>query len=208
MIKNIILDVGEVLLEYRWMDMLMDYGLSHSEAKRIGEELFHKPIWADGLDGGLLTIESAIEKYTFLHPDDIEVIGWFLQNGELMAVRRPEVWEKLAVFKKKGYNIYILSNYSEELFAKHTKDAGFLNIIDGGIISYQVHLLKPDIRIYKALLKKYNLKAEECMFFDDKEENVNGARRAGMNAVWVTSRAMLNMTLDEMLEKCYNKNKK
>ena len=50
MIKNLIFDVGEVLLEYRWTDMLMDYGLSHAEAKRIGEELFHKPIWADGLE--------------------------------------------------------------------------------------------------------------------------------------------------------------
>lgn len=172
----------------------------HAEAKRIGEELFHKPIWADGLDGGLVTIENAIEKYKFLHPNDIDVISWFLRNGELMAVRRPEVWEKLAMLKKKGYMIYILSNYSEELFAKHTKDAGFLDIIDGGIVSYQVHLLKPDIRIYKALLKKYSLKAEECMFFDDKEENVNGACRAGMKAVRVTSREMLNRMLDEMLE--------
>lgn len=200
MIKNLIFDVGEVLLEYRWTDMLMDYGLSHEEAKRIGEELFHKPIWTAGLDGGLLTIEKAIEKYAVLHPDDIDVISWFLRHGEFMMVRRPEVWEKLALLKKKGYRIYILSNYSEELFSKHTKDAGFLNILDGGIISYQIHLLKPNARIYKALLEKYSLKAEECMFFDDKEENVNGAGRVGMKAVQVTSREMLNIMLDEMLE--------
>ena len=200
MIKNLIFDVGEVLLEYRWTDMLMDYGLSHAEAKRIGEELFHKPIWTAGLDGGLLTIEKAIEKYAVLHPDDIDVISWFLRHGEFMMVRRPEVWEKLALLKKKGYRIYILSNYSEELFSKHTKDAGFLNILDGGIISYQIHLLKPNARIYKALLEKYSLKAEECMFFDDKEENVNGAGRVGMKAVQVTSREMLNIMLDEMLE--------
>ncbi len=200
MIKNLIFDVGEVLLEYRWMDMLMDYGLTPSEARRIGKELFHKPIWADGLDGGLLTIESAIEKYRILHPDDIDVISWFLHNGEHMAVRRPEVWDKLALLKKKGYGIYILSNYSKELFEKHTKDADFLKIIDGGIISYQIHLLKPDVRIYKALLEKYRLKAEESMFFDDKEQNVNGAVRAGMKAVKVTSREALNNMLDNILE--------
>lgn len=200
MIKNLIFDVGEVLLEYRWTDMLMDYGLSHSEAKRIGEELFHKPIWTAGLDGGLLTIEKAIEKYAVLHPDDIDVISWFLRHGEFMMVRRPEVWEKLDLLKKKGYKIYILSNYSEELFTKHTKDAEFLNILDGGIISYQIHLLKPNARIYKALLEKYSLKAEECMFFDDKEENVKGASRVGIKAVRVTSRDMLNIMLDEMME--------
>lgn len=164
MIKNLIFDVGEVLLEYRWTDMLMDYGLSYAEAKRIGEELFHKPIWADGLDGGLVTIENAIEKYKFLHPNDIDVISWFLRNGELMAVRRPEVWEKLAMLKKKGYMIYILSNYSEELFAKHTKDAGFLDIIDGGIVSYQVHLLNLIYVYIRLCLKSTVLKQRNVCF--------------------------------------------
>ncbi len=200
MIKNLIFDVGEVLLEYRWHDLLKDYGLSDSEAERIGGELFHEPIWADGLDSGLLTIESAIEKYRILYPDDIDVISRFLHNGDKMAIARPEIWKKLALLKKKGYGIYILSNYSKELFELHTKDADFLDIIDGGIVSYQVHLLKPDVRIYKALIEKYNLSAEECMFFDDKQQNVLGAIRVGMEAVRVTSRQQLNEILDDLLK--------
>ena len=42
-IKNIIFDVGDVLLSYRWKYMLMDYGLSEEEAVRIGTEMFDDP---------------------------------------------------------------------------------------------------------------------------------------------------------------------
>ena len=45
MIKNIIFDVGDVLLEYRWKDMLMDYGLSEAEAIRVGTLMFDDPLW-------------------------------------------------------------------------------------------------------------------------------------------------------------------
>ena len=47
MIQNLIFDVGNVLLEYRWFDMLtVDYGMSAEEANRIGNELFENELWA------------------------------------------------------------------------------------------------------------------------------------------------------------------
>ena len=103
--------------------------------------------------------------------------------------------------KEKGYKIYLLSNYSEELFHAHTKGAKFLDVLDGGVVSYQVHALKPDREIYEILLEKYSLKAEECLFFDDRMDNVEGAKKAGIQAIQVTSREMLNETLDKMLTK-------
>ena len=200
MIRNLIFDVGNVLLEYRWFDMLTkDYGLSVEEANRIGNEMFEPDLWGVELDGGKITLDEAILKYGEMYPQDITVIEWFLRNGELMAVKRPEIWEKIARLKEKGYKIYILSNYSKELFEKHTKDAAFLKVLDGGIVSYQVKEIKPYRRIYELLLNKYDLKAEECLFLDDRADNVEGARNLGIQAVQVTSREMLNETLDQML---------
>ena len=200
MIQNLIFDVGDVLLEYRWFEMLTkDYGLSDTEARRIGGEMFDNEIWVQGLDGGRLTLDEAIHEYEKKYPNDVEVIRWFLRNGEQMVVKRPEIWRKVAALKEKGYRIYLLSNYSDELFRIHTKGAEFLNVLDGGIVSYQVHALKPDREIYQILLGKYGLQADECLFFDDRAENVEGARTLGIQAVQVTSREMLNATLDKML---------
>ena len=136
MIRNLIFDVGDVLVEYRWFEMLTrDYGLSEAEAKRLGGEMFDNEIWVQGLDGGRLSLEEAIHQYELKYPDDVDVMGWFLRNGEQMAVKRPEVWDKVAALKEKGYKIYLLSNYSEELFHAHTKGAKFLDVLDGGVVS-------------------------------------------------------------------------
>ena len=200
MIQNLIFDVGDVLLEYRWFEMLTrDYGISEAEARRIGGEMFDNEIWVQGMDGGRLSLDEAVHEYEKKYPDDVDVIGWFLKNGEQMAIKRPEVWDKIAALKDKGYSIYILSNYSEELFRMHTKGALFLDLLDGGIVSYQVHALKPEPEIYQILLDKYGLQAEECLFFDDRADNVESARALGIRAVQVTSREMLNETLDKML---------
>ena len=200
MIQNLIFDVGNVLIEYRWFEMLTeDYGLSADEANRIGAEMFEPDLWGVDLDGGKITLDEAIMEYGRMYPEDITVIEWFLRNGELMAVKRPEIWDKIAALKEKGYKIYILSNYSKELFEKHTRDASFLKVLDGGIVSYQVKEIKPGRRIYELLLNKYDLKAEECLFFDDREDNVEAARTMGIQAIQVTSREMLNEALDKML---------
>ena len=200
MIQNLIFDVGDVLLEYRWFEMLTrDYGISEAEARRIGGEMFDNEIWVQGMDGGRLSLDEAVHEYEKKYPDDVDVIGWFLKNGEQMVIKRPEVWDKIAALKDKGYSIYILSNYSEELFRMHTKGALFLDLLDGGIVSYQVHALKPEPEIYQILLDKYGLQAEECLFFDDRADNVESARVLGIRAVQVTSREMLNETLDKML---------
>ncbi len=198
MIKNLIFDVGNVLIGYRWLDMLLDHGLDRAEAKRIGSEMFDGCIWWDQMDSGAMDIEGAILEYGKLFPEDIQVIAWFLHNGEQMAVPRPEVWEKVARLKENGFRIYILSNYSRELFEKHTRNASFLKLLDGGIVSCQVHITKPDKRIYQTLLERYGLKAEECIFFDDREENVEAARAQGIRAVQVLSREMINQTLEKI----------
>ena len=71
--------------------------------------------------------------------------------------------------------------------------------IDGKIVSYAVHLVKPDHAIYEELVRRYNLTREDCIFFDDREENVAAAIECGIRAVRVTGRAMLAEALDKLL---------
>ena len=108
-----------------------------------------------------------------------------------MPVKRERVWKKVAELKDKGYRLYVLSNYSEYLFNKHTRDVPVISLMDGMVISYEVHSIKPDHAIYRHILDKYDLKPEESIFFDDRKENVVAARELSMDAVQITSEDML-----------------
>ena len=190
--KNIIFDVGDVLLEYRWKDMLVqDYGMTEERAVQIGKSMFDDPLWS-GLDLGN-PLEETICRYEKKYPEYAKEIRWFLTHGEYMHVKRPEE------LKKAGYGIYLLSNYSEDLFTKHTKGASFLNDIDGKVVSYQIHEIKPNSKIYLYLLDKYNLKADQCLFFDDRKQNVEGAEKLRIHAIRVESQEQLLGELEKLL---------
>ena len=197
MIKNIIFDVGDVLLEYRWKAMMMDYGLTEKEAIDLGEKIFNNQLWKI-MDLATKTESEVIAEYKKQYPKEADVIEWFITHGEFMQVARQDVWEGVHTLKEKGYGIYLLSNYSENLFNKHTKGASFKNDIDGMVVSYQIHIAKPDERIYYYILDKYNLKAEECIFYDDRAENTEAAIKVGIKAVTITSKQQLMELMDEM----------
>lgn len=190
--KNIVFDVGDVLISYRWQEMLMDYGLSQDEATRVGTMLFEdKDLLWSRFDKGEFTEEQLIERYCEKYPKDKDAIRFFIHHGEYMHVPRPKVWEQVHRLKEKGYGIYILSNYSEVLFKKHTRYADFLDDVDGMLVSYMVKLAKPDVKIYEELFERFHIKPEECLFFDDRKENVEAAKNLRMDSIQVLSKEQL-----------------
>ena len=196
MIKNLIFDVGGVLFDYRWKEMFMDYGLDEDNAIRVGTQMFNDPdrTW-DNFDLGIKSDEEIADIFCKKYPGDEDVIRWFIRHGEYMQVPRPKVWKKVHELKQKGYKIYILSNYPESLFKKHTEYADFMDDIDGLMVSYMIHKAKPAEDIYKALCDKYGLDRSESIFFDDRSENVEGAVKFGMKSVKILSEQVL---LDEL----------
>ncbi len=200
MIKNLIFDVGGVLLDYRWKEMLMDYGLDEKNAIRVGTQMFNDPdrTW-DVFDLGTRSDSEIADIFCKKYPDDEEAIRWFIRHGEYMHVPRPKVWKKVHELKEKGYKIYILSNYPKTLFKKHTEYADFMDDIDGLMVSYMIHEAKPDEKIYKALCDKYDLDKSESIFFDDRAENVAGAVEFGIKAVRILSEQVLLDELDRLL---------
>ena len=187
-IRVLVFDMGGVLIHYRWKEMLCDYGLPMEEAVRVGQEIFNNPrnIWHE-YDMATMSTDEVIAAYEEMFPEDAEVITWFIRHGEYMHVPRPKVWALVHRLKEAGWPMYLLSNYPEELFHKHTEYADVMQDLDGMVVSYTDHLSKPEPAIYESLLNKYNLTASECIFFDDRKENVEGARRCGMHGRQVLS---------------------
>ncbi|MCR4739520.1 MAG: HAD family phosphatase [Lachnospiraceae bacterium] len=195
-IRNLVFDMGNVLLSYRWKEMLeVDRGLSPERAREVARVTFKSDIWRD-YDIGDIDEAGAIKRFHEEYPDVADDVEWFINSSAEMPLPRYRTWELINELKKLGYRTYILSNYSGELYNMHTGPVEKAIDFDGRVVSYEVHLLKPDIRIYEALLGKYDLKAEECLFFDDVEANIEGARSAGMHGIVVRKEEELNALLE------------
>lgn len=188
--KNIIFDVGGVLLSYDWKGAMLKAGATDEEAENIGVVIFDDPLWKE-LDLGIRPYFEIVEDLCQAYPGGAHFIRNFLTNVENMPLDRPKVWEEIHRLKKKGYRIFILSNYSKYMFDAHTQNKPFMQDIDGLIVSYMVHINKPDSGIYQALLNRYMLEPEESIFFDDKAENVEGAKKVGIDAIEVTGEEAL-----------------
>ena len=88
--------------------------------------------------------------------------------------------------QEKGLKTFILSNIPQDCHIYFQKHYGFFDQMDGGIWSYQDHLIKPDPKIYELLLSRYALKAQECLFIDDHIENLVEAQKHGIHTIHCT----------------------
>ena len=100
--------------------------------------------------------------------------------------------------KAAGYHIYYLSNYSRKAIRDCPGAIAFLPLMDGGIFSCNVGLIKPEPAIYRLLMETYGLVPSETVFLDDRQENVDGALRVGMQAIRYESREQAEQALREM----------
>ncbi len=196
--KNIIFDVGGVLLSYRWLGIVMESEPDREKAKAFARRLFDDPLWLE-FDVELRPFDDVVEDYVRKYPEDEKHIRYALGHLERMPIPRPKVWEKVHALKQAGYRLYLLSNYSSRMFHAHTDGLPFLDDMDGHIISYEVHHLKPYKEIYEALFERYSLDPAECFFFDDRQENVDGGRKCGMEGRTIYSEEVLLGYLDRLL---------
>ena len=93
----------------------------------------------------------------------------------------------------------IVLRVPEGTVIKEAESGQVIADMSGGIISFQVKQIKPNAEIYQSLLRKYNLVADECLFFDDRADNTEGARKQGIHAITVTSRQFLVDELDKII---------
>lgn len=182
MIKNVVFDIGNVILNFDYMKVISEYTDSIEEQKFILDNIMNSPEWLGYslIDTGFITKEEAIQivQDRTNHIND-NLVRNFWNNYNNYAFVDKRVLKLIERLKNKGYKVYLLSNMNEYTFNK-VKASNLFNIVDGYVLSYLVHQVKPYISIYKTLISKYNLTVSECLFIDDNENNINTANSLGM----------------------------
>ncbi len=180
MIKNVVLDMGNVLLDFRPEYVMDQFCSSEEEKDVIRRELFEGPEWPLG-DRGDIKDKDRYDLVKVRVPEKYHealkncALHWDICMDPLEGAK--EFCEKV---KEKGYKIFVLSNASDLFYVYFPKFLP-LDFFDGVFVSSDYLMLKPDVEIYKTFLDKYGLKGEECLFIDDRQDNIEGAGKAGLN---------------------------
>lgn len=195
--KNIVFDFGGVLVDWNPHHLYDKYFGSREKSEWFLNNICLYS-WNLQMDGGKPFAEGVAELQAE-HPEWSEAIAiyhtrWIeMMNGEIEGM--VSVVKRL---KMAGYGVYGLTNWSAETFPMIRDTYPVFQEFDGIVVSGEEHLLKPDEAIYKCLLERYDLQAEESLFIDDNADNVVGARNVGMKAIRFTSAVELERELKDV----------
>ncbi len=181
MIKNVVFDMGMVLIDFAPMKVCQRFTDNAQDAAAVAEALFDSPEWVL-VDRGALTEDAllaAAQERLGTAPQKEAAAQCLLHWHDYALTPKPGMAQVLKTVKDKGYGLYLLSNTSMRFYAfKHIIPC--LALFDGFILSVEEKCGKPDREIYERLFKKYALNPEECYFIDDVQLNIDGAKSCGM----------------------------
>ena len=103
------------------------------------------------------------------------------------------------MLKKRGFKLYYLSNFPEDIFDEVYNKYDFFKYFDGGIISARVRASKPDKKIFEILLSKYSISSVDCLFIDDYFPNIKTAESIGMSVLHIQNQENLTDQIEKVL---------
>lgn len=193
MIDTIIFDIGQVLAHFRWKEYMQELGFSEETIDKLAKATVLSKWWVEN-DRGMAKEEYQAGMKAD-HPELAKEMELFFADTE-QIVEPFDYSEKLVCeLKKQGYRVYILSNYGEFLYHQACPKFTFRKHIDGELISFQVHQLKPNAEIYHTLFERFQIQPEHAVFLDDLAANIEGAKRVGLNGIQFQN---LEQALDEL----------
>lgn len=199
MIRNIVFDLGNVLLSWKPADYLKSSGYPPEKADEIAASVFGSKTWKS-LDNGDITEDEAIgliSTHSLLSRAETDSL--FKLSRQIIFPLRDNI-KVLPELKKQGFKLYYLSNFPLDFFNDIKALCSFFKYFDGGIISAEVRQSKPDPGIYRTFLDRYGLIAEECLYVDDIETNISTAAALGMQTIHLRDHGSLRLMLAEFVE--------
>lgn len=182
MIRNIIFDVGKVLVEWDCDKAFKKLGFDDAAHEAVAEATVRSADWNE-YDRSMLSDEEQLAVFIRKAPEYEKEIRLFWDHLDMPIYQYDYVKGWINGLKAQGYRVYILSNYARRTYEMTQEALSFLSDVDGEMFSFQVHQIKPEPGIYQSLLERFGLKAGECVFLDDREENLKAAEKFGIHTI-------------------------
>ena len=199
MIKNIVFDLGGVLIDWNPEYVFLKEFRGDREKMNWFFNTICTSSWNEKQDAGY-SIEKATNERVAMFPKHERLIRMYYGEWEqMLGFEHTETVEILRrLHDSKEHSIYSLTNWSNETFPVALKKFPFLSWFKGILVSGDVGLKKPDPEIYKLLLDRYGLEANTCFFIDDRTENVKAASALGFSGIVFKNHTQLSKDLKKL----------
>lgn len=181
-IDNIIFDVGQVLVRFDWKSLMDSFHFEPEKRKKIEAAIFGSGIW-DERDRGLYEEENYVSRMVAQAPEYEAEIREFMRRTPETITKTDYALTWVKYLKKQGYHLYVLSNYCQYMLDHNRPMMEFLKYMDGIVFSCEVGELKPEAGMYKKLLTTYGLDPRKSVFLDDRQENLDGAKKQKIHTI-------------------------
>lgn len=182
MIKNIILDIGDVLAKSNYHEFFTQKGYDEETVQRLEKATFFSPVWKE-LDRGVWDFSQILDGFVKNDLDLEEQLKTVFNDMGGFIKAFPYAVDWVCSLKESGLKVFCLSNISGKICDDCAVELEFLKYVDGKILSYEERLIKPDPEIFKRLLDRYGLCSDECIFIDDIEQNVIASKELGIHGI-------------------------
>lgn len=201
MIKNLIFDFGKVLVDYDFEAFFRKYIPDDKRREAYTQVLIKEDIQAQ-VDRESIPFDEILDNAIGRNREFEYEIGIFKERyPELITNEIEGMKELITKLKAEGYKIYGLSNWCSKVYVTMAQFDIF-DLLDGYVVSCEEKCVKPEPEIYHRLFSKFNLKPEECIFTDDREDNIEGGKQVGMNGIVFHDAKQYERELRAMLVDC------
>jgi 2-haloacid dehalogenase len=190
----IIFDFGNVLVDWDPRYLYRQFFPDDQTIAQFLEEI-HFNDWNLAQDRGR-SFSEAVAELCQQYPKYCDLIRAYDTRWE--ETLGGPIWPSVEILrrlKQQGHTLYALSNWSAEKFALVRPKYDFFNWFQAIVLSGEVHLVKPDPRIFHLLLEKIGLPASDCLLIDDSTANITTARQLGFQTIHFRSAQQLETEL-------------
>lgn len=199
MIRNIIFDVGNVLVGYSPERLIKQQGYSSEERRILMDAMFKSPVWLLS-DRGALDTTALIERFVQNAPGHEALIREAYAHVEESVWEFPYAKDWVKGLRERGYHTWVLSNYGQDLLERTRDKMKFLPYMDGTVFSCYCHMLKPEPKIFQYLCDTCQILPAESVFLDDTLANVEAARAFGIHGIHFESYEQASGQLETLLQ--------
>ncbi len=195
-IKNIIFDFGGVLID--WNPRYLYRNVFHDEIEmEFFLEKICSPVWNLKQDAGRSFNEATKELVNKFPQYENEIRNYYSNWLKMIGGAIEENVVLIEDLKNK-YRLFGLTNWSDEAFPIVYNQYPFFKEFEGIVVSGTEKIVKPDARIYKLLLTRYGLIANESLFIDDNQENIKAANKLGFKTIHLKEKVNLKNELQKL----------